>query len=97
MLMGEYMHTIDAKGRVILPVDFRPEFGASFVITKGLDNCLFLAIQGSLGLSTLYWAAQALAQMPLPTVRSINTQLVKRLAKRTAIKGGALALGRLIP
>ena len=42
MLMGEYMHTIDAKGRVILPVDFRPELGASFVITKGLDNCLFL-------------------------------------------------------
>ena len=42
MLMGEYTHTIDAKGRVILPVDFRPELGSSFVITKGLDNCLFL-------------------------------------------------------
>ena len=42
MLMGEYMHAIDAKGRVILPADFRAELGESFVITKGLDNCLFL-------------------------------------------------------
>ncbi|WP_198419352.1 hypothetical protein [Actinomyces respiraculi] len=55
------------------------------------------AIQGSLGLTTLYWAAQSLAQMPLPTARSINAQLVKRLAKRSAVKGGALALGRLVP
>lgn len=55
------------------------------------------AIQGTLGLSTLFWAAQALARMPLPTVKSINAQLAKRLAKRTAVKGGALALGRLIP
>ena len=55
------------------------------------------AIQGTLGLSTLFWAAQALARMPLPTVKSINAQLAKRLAKRTAVKGGALAVGRLIP
>ena len=40
--MGEYAHTIDAKGRVILPADFRQELGVSFVITKGLDKCLFL-------------------------------------------------------
>ena len=42
MLMGEYMHSIDAKGRVILPADFRVELGESFIITKGLDNCLFI-------------------------------------------------------
>ena len=42
MFMGEYAHTIDAKGRVILPADFRQELGVSFVITKGLDKCLFL-------------------------------------------------------
>ena len=40
--MGEYMHSIDAKGRVILPADFRSELGESFIITKGLDNCLFI-------------------------------------------------------
>lgn len=42
MFMGEYSHAIDAKGRIILPADFRQELGVSFVITKGLDQCLFL-------------------------------------------------------
>lgn len=42
VLMGEYAHTIDAKGRVILPADLRSELGESFVITKGLDSCLFV-------------------------------------------------------
>ena len=55
------------------------------------------AVRGSLGLSVLYWAAQSLAQMPLTTVKSVNAQLSKRMAKRTAAKGGALALGRLVP
>ena len=55
------------------------------------------AVQGQLGLSTMFWAAQVLMQMPLPTVKSINARLIKRVAKRSAAKGGALALGRLIP
>lgn len=42
MLMGEYEHSIDAKGRVILPAGFRDELGDQFVITKGLDTCLFV-------------------------------------------------------
>lgn len=42
MLMGEYAHTIDVKGRVILPADFRAEIGEHFFITKGLDQCLFI-------------------------------------------------------
>lgn len=42
MLMGEYLHIIDAKGRIILPAKFREELGDDFVITKGLDNCLFI-------------------------------------------------------
>ena len=42
MLMGEYMHSIDAKGRIIMPVDFRAELSKKFFITKGLDGCLFI-------------------------------------------------------
>lgn len=42
MLMGEYCHNIDDKGRLIMPSKFREEIGNSFVITKGLDGCLFV-------------------------------------------------------
>ena len=42
MFMGEYGHTIDAKGRIIVPVKFRESLGDNFIITKVLDNCLFV-------------------------------------------------------
>ncbi len=42
MFMGEYNHTIDAKGRVIVPSRFREALGDEFVVTKGLDGCLFV-------------------------------------------------------
>ena len=42
MFMGEYNHTIDAKGRVIVPSKFRELLGEEFVVTKGLDGCLFV-------------------------------------------------------
>ena len=42
MLMGEYHHNIDDKNRLIIPSKFRTELGESFVITRGLDNCLFV-------------------------------------------------------
>lgn len=42
MFMGEYNHTIDAKGRLIIPSKFREALGNEFVLTKGLDGCLFV-------------------------------------------------------
>ena len=42
MLIGEYHHNIDEKGRLIIPSKFRDEIGNSFVVTKGLDGCLFV-------------------------------------------------------
>ena len=42
MFMGEYNHTVDAKGRLIVPSKFREQLGAEFVVTKGLDGCLFV-------------------------------------------------------
>ena len=42
MLIGEYRHTIDTKKRLSLPSKFRKELGKKVVITRGLDNCLFI-------------------------------------------------------
>ena len=42
MLMGEYHHSIDDKGRIIIPSKFRDVLGNSFIITRGLEGCLFL-------------------------------------------------------
>ncbi|MBQ4817164.1 division/cell wall cluster transcriptional repressor MraZ [Bacillus pumilus] len=41
MFMGEYQHTIDTKGRMIIPAKFRDGLGEQFVLTRGLDQCLF--------------------------------------------------------
>jgi len=42
MLIGEYIHTIDEKNRMSLPVKFRKEMGKKVIITPGLDQCLFI-------------------------------------------------------
>lgn len=41
MFMGEYRHMIDSKGRMIIPAKFREELGTTFVVTRGMDGCLF--------------------------------------------------------
>lgn len=42
MLIGEYHHSIDEKGRIIIPSKFRDELGEKFIVTRGLENCLFV-------------------------------------------------------
>lgn len=60
VLMGEYLHTIDMKGRLILPVKFREELGERFISTKGLDNCLFVYSKDEWGI-----LENKLKQLPL--------------------------------
>ena len=42
MFMGEYHHNIDEKGRLTIPSKVRDELGENFIVTRGLDNCLFV-------------------------------------------------------
>lgn len=60
MLVGEYQHNIDTKGRLIIPAKFREDLGEKFVVTRGLDGCLF-------GYPMEEWHAleQKLKQLPL--------------------------------
>lgn len=60
MFMGEFQHQLDAKGRMIVPAKFRDELTEHFVITRGLDKCLF-------GYTLTEWAAieEKLKALPL--------------------------------
>jgi len=42
MFMGEYHHNIDEKGRLIMPSKFRDALGDEFIVTRGMDSCLFV-------------------------------------------------------
>ena len=60
MLIGEYEHSIDTKGRLIMPAKLREDMGEKFIVTKGLDGCLF-------GFSQKEWAnfEEKLKTLPL--------------------------------
>ncbi len=67
MLIGEYQHNIDQKGRVIVPVKFREDLGDRFYVTKGLDGCLFV-------LSPEEWARlqDKIKAMPISKARGLQ-------------------------
>ena len=67
MLIGEYQHNIDAKGRMIMPAKLREQLGDTFVMTKGLDGCLFV-------LPTPEWVKldNELRDKPISTSRKIK-------------------------
>ncbi len=46
MLIGEYAHSLDTKGRVFIPAKFREELGQTFIVAQGIGKCLFVFSQG---------------------------------------------------
>jgi MraZ protein len=67
MLIGEYNHTIDTKGRIFIPSKFREDMGDTFIITRGIGNCLF-------GLSHQEWASfsEKLRTLPMTDAHALN-------------------------
>lgn len=47
MFQGEFDHSVDEKGRVIIPTRFRSSLGERFYMTKGLDGCIFIYTEGA--------------------------------------------------
>lgn len=80
MFMGEYAHMIDVKGRVILPADFRRDLGDTFILTRGLEPCLYLygqetweqVTQKLLALPVLRTEARAVARFLFSGARRIE-------------------------
>lgn len=71
MLLGEYKHNLDEKGRLAIPVKFRHDLNQGVVVTKGLDNCLFLYPQAE-------WVKLAEKIVALP-VSQANSRAFSRL------------------
>ena len=67
MLMGEFPHNMDAKGRVTIPVRFREDLGDRFYVTKGLDGCLFV-------FSPVRWErlVEKMASLPIANAHSLQ-------------------------
>lgn len=72
MFMGKHSHTVDSKGRMIIPAAFREELGESFVITRGLDACLTIYPQDR-------WAEMVGKLQRLSTTKKEVRQLVRFL------------------
>ena len=67
MLLGHYRHNIDAKGRIIIPNKFRDDLGESFIVTRGLDNSLFVY-----PLNEWLVLEEKIRQLPLSTGRDLQ-------------------------
>ncbi len=89
MLIGEYSHTIDTKGRVIVPVKFRSELGERFILTKGFDGCLY-------GYSLTEWAAIEEKIKTLPLITGKDARNFTRFFFSSAIECEFDSQGRIL-
>ncbi|MFH1564965.1 MAG: division/cell wall cluster transcriptional repressor MraZ [bacterium] len=88
MFLGEYNHSMDEKGRLAIPVKFRNELANGAVVTRGLDECLFLYTK-----SEWETIAQKIAKLP---VSQKNTRAYSRLMLAGAMEVELDKQGRII-
>jgi len=84
---GEYQHTLDAKGRLFIPAKLREQLGDSFVMTKGLDDCLFVYPQEA-------WEEleQKIRQLPMSKSRSLQRFFLSSAADVTVDRQGRIVI-----
>ena len=70
MFIGEFTHNLDVKGRVAIPVKFRDKFLSGTIITRGLDNCLFVFTNSE-------WEHLAQKLIPLPLAQANSRAFVR--------------------
>lgn len=86
-LMGEFQHSIDAKGRMNFPIKLRELLGFSFIVTKGLDGCLFVYSQEE-------WAnlEARIKTKPLAEARQLSRYFFANACEVEADKQGRILL-----
>lgn len=89
MLIGEYSHTIDAKGRMIVPAKFRTELGERFIVTKGFDGCLY-------GYSLEEWKSIEEKIKTLPLITGKDARNFTRFFFSSAIECELDSQGRIL-
>ena len=89
-LIGQYQHSIDAKGRLFIPAKFREELGETFYVTIGLDGCLSVY-------SDTKWAAlmEKVEALPLSKARNMRTLFANAAKCEPDAQGRILIPGKL--
>lgn len=75
MFIGEYLHNLDAKGRIIIPSKFRDELNSTFILTRGLDGCLTIY-------SNEQWEKIFAKLSKLPSTKKATRQYIHMLTSR---------------
>lgn len=87
--MGEYRHSVDVKGRVILPTKFRDELAGGMVITRGVNNCLWIFTKAEWVLKTKKLAEHDTSQ---PAARAFARAFLSGAAEITPDRQGRFVL-----
>jgi len=88
MLIGEYKHTLDPKKRLSIPSKWRKDLGNALVVTRGLDNCLFVYPQREWGKIT-----EKIGQLPLGQA---DTRSFNRFFLSGAVEVEVDSVGRIL-
>ena len=99
MFMGEYHHSVDEKGRLIIPAKFRENLGEKFIITRGIENCIFVYSEEDFkadirGLERSIWKQYRTSDEPgerlrlTGTTQNLESIMIPRRSVTTLTSGG---------